>query len=119
MKVLVKKGIRERGKLPKKSISRITKKNLIDRIRLTNVVETETRLPLTGFKGCMQIRFKFSKKSKSVHRTARSNQLFYPRQNKTGFNQCIQRAMAQNIPFSPDEISIVRLTYVYWIPIKR
>jgi hypothetical protein len=72
----------------------------------------------------MQIRFKFikfrpNKSPLSATRTGRSNKLNFPAENKRGFDLCIQRAMAQNIPFSPDEIIIEEISYFYWIPIEK
>lgn len=92
----------------------ITKRNLIEKTVLTNVIEVELKKPLKGEKGLLQITFIFSKKRRTESATGRSDKLFFPKQFITGFNQCIRRAFAQ-IDFSPDEIRIRRLSYIYWL----
>lgn len=121
---LAQQALRERNKIPSKSVSKITKKDIIDATRLSLVTETITRKPIARMEGVMQIRFTFIKFRKqqaplTVTRTGRSNKLFFPADNKLGFDLCLQRAMGQNIGFSPDEIIIKELVYVYWITIVR
>ena len=89
---------------------KITKRS----ITLTQVKEIHTTRPLRGKKGVLQISFAFGKGKRKVLRTGRSNKRFYPREYTAGFNQCLQRAMAQ-IDFSPNAIAILNLKYVYWI----
>lgn len=106
----------------KRGLSSIRKKNIRSKTTLSNVIEINLYSPLKGKKGVMEIRFRFTsikgRKIISIERTGRSNKLFFPRQRRRGYDQCLQRAMAQNIPFSPDDIKIVRISYFYWEPLR-
>lgn len=112
----------QKKKTKVRACKKIYKKNVIERIKLSKVEEVNLRSPLKRKKGVLQIRFKFSKAYKgrimSVKRTGRSNRLNFPSDNTKAFNQCLQRAIAQNVPFSPDKIEIVSYSYFYWMPLR-